>query len=639
LNFRKSLVYCTSIAALALVTGANLSKAQETEVKNFSTDQIIFLPNDTAGPNVQKEVEVYLSPEDLAAIEAAAGESIEDTMSEEQNELEHLSERNEITEVFEKNDSFETAPASSANPVANEEVNIDAIPPQQKAQIMEPILEGDPDAPVSEAKPAVSAAAFETAERQEILEETSETAIANAKSEFITNRSEPLAPINRQELFWKTLEQTFENNPILQRERENVRLAYEQVFEARTGWLPNISAEAGISGVYNDYDSRGSTDETIKSASLGVQQPIYRSGRVQHALKREEFNAQSAYFTYLDSVQSVLLSYITAYIDVVTAKSSLEFNKSNVERLQRQNEATQKEFDVGLLTLTDVSQAKARLSQARSDYIQAEGFLQQRLAIFTEITGLDLALNDFVFPDVNFDEVLSAPLPKTLRESQFIALENNPVRKASLLQIKAAQANIELNKSELYPEISLSGSVERQDDGALSSANGQSSAIIGLVASIPIYDAGLTKSRIRQSKIQKFSQYDNDLAVKRQVTQKVTSAYQDFLTAQAVIDSSEAQLEAAKTAREGVYSEREVGARTVLDALDADQELLNAQVQLVTARRNLLVGKFALLAAMGYLTPEVLPLESHFNDNLQQEFSTLGFKQLFSSDVQPMDNY
>lgn len=627
---------------------ASISLSQDTYAKPFSADQIIFLPNDTTSTISKKEVEVYLSQEDIAAIEVAAGESIENTIAEEQNEIEQLSDRNEVTDVFKTNDSAETQDTISVDSesIKTKDINISTFPANQTASKMEPILEGDPEAPemptkddVSEIAPAVTAKEFEEAEKEEVREEQTETALSNAKSEIITTTPKTLDPISRQELFWKTLEQTFENNPILQRERENVRLAYEQVFEARTGWLPNISAEAGISGVYNDYDSGGSTDETIKSASLGVQQPIYRSGRVQHALKREEYNAQSAYFTYLDSVQSVLLSYITAYIDVVTAKSSLEFNKANVERLQQQNEATQKEFDVGLLTLTDVSQSKARLSQARSDYIQAEGFLQQRLAIFTEITGLDLALNDFVFPDVNFDQVLSAPLPKTLRESQFIALENNPVRKASLLQIKAAQANIELNKSELYPEISLSGSVERQDDGALSSSNGQSSAIIGLVASIPIYDAGLTKSRIRQSKIQKFSQYDNDLAVKRQVTQTVTSAYQDFLTAQAVIDSSEAQLEAARTAREGVYSEREVGARTVLDALDADQELLNAQVQLVTARRNLLVGKFALLAAMGYLTPEVLPLESHFNDNLQQEFSTLGFKQLFSSDVQPMDNY
>ncbi|PJF38089.1 MAG: hypothetical protein CUN55_18780, partial [Phototrophicales bacterium] len=149
-----------------------------------------------------------------------------------------------------------------------------------------------------------------------------------------------------------------------------------------------------------DYDSAGNTDETVKSASVGVQQPIYRSGRVLHALKKEEFNAQSAYFDYLDILQNTILDYVTAYIDVVTAKASLEYNKTNVDRITRQNMATQKEYEVGLLTLTDVSQSKARLSLAQSDYIQAQGFLQQKLAKFTEVTGVTLSESDFVFPDI-----------------------------------------------------------------------------------------------------------------------------------------------------------------------------------------------------------------------------------------------
>lgn len=636
-----------TIAMSVFFLNAGGVSAQEKNVP-FSTDQIIFLPNDTMLPLKQKEVAVELTAEDLSKIESASGEGMKSTQSEEQAEIKTLPQINPVTDVFEDREN---------NEISVKEDNVRALPVQSSSQ-MQPIVEGGAQASSfdtampEKANNAVSSekAAHEASLKAlAVMPTLQDKADVSTSSQALSSAELPEAntsgykssdtDLARNEMFWRSMGLTFENSPVLQRERENVRFAYEKVFEARTGWLPNISAEAGITSSYYNYDSAGNTDETVKSASMGVQQPIYRSGRVLHALKKEEFNAQSAYFDYINSVQNTLLSYVTAYIDVVTAKSSLEYNKANVDRITRQNAATQKEYEVGLLTLTDVSQSKARLSLAQSDYIQAQGYLQQKLAIFTEVTGLNLSEKDFVFPTIEFSALLGDSFPKTLREAQFAALENNPNRKSSLLQIKAAQANVELNKSELYPEISLSGSVARQDTGALSSDNGVSSATIGLVASIPIYDSGLTKSRIRQSKIEKFSQYDNDTSVKREIVQTVTTAYQDYLTAKAVIESSKAGLEAAKTAREGVYSEREVGTRTVLDALDADQELLNAQVQLITAKRNLLLGKFQLLSAMGDLTPDVLPLKPHFDDKLNQEFSALSFKQLFSSDVEPMDNY
>lgn len=143
---------------------------------------------------------------------------------------------------------------------------------------------------------------------------------------------------------------------------------------------------------------------------------------------------------------------------------------------------------------------------------------------------------------------------------------------------------------------------------------------------------------MRQSKINKYIQTNNREFALRAVRSNVTSTWEDYTTAMAVMDSSMAQLEAARIAREGVYSEREVGTRTVLDALDADQELLDAQVALVGARRDLIVAKFALLEAEGALVPENLGFQRLITEKDNSAAARKTARRFFSTDVKPMDN-
>lgn len=444
-----------------------------------------------------------------------------------------------------------------------------------------------------------------------------------------------------EDIFLQALAQTFKDNPTLKAQRESARLAYEKVFEAKTGWLPHIDGDASITGTAVESDLTGHTDTTTKAAGITLSQPIYQSGRTNYAIDRQTYTAQSAYYGYLDTVQDVLLAYIVAYIDVVTAKSQLDFNTQNVKRLEQQNDATLQEFEVGLLTRTDVSQSEARLAEARSGLIRAQGLLEQRLARFEEVAGRRFAQELYILPDQVFSDLLRGILPHDLQESERLALAQHPLRLAAELDIMASEANIDANRSALFPEISLNGSVAHRDDDGLAGVNRneQTSASIGLTASFPLYNAGLTRSRIRQAKVQTFSARHNHEAVERTVSQNVKSVWQDYKTAQAVLTSTEAQLAAARTAREGVYSEREVGARTVLDALDADQELLNAQLEHLTAQRDLLVAKFSLLEATGQLTAESLSLQPLFTDEIKRQFTQVSLSNLFSTNVKSMDNY
>lgn len=438
----------------------------------------------------------------------------------------------------------------------------------------------------------------------------------------------------------KALQNTYYTNPTLKEARENLRLAYELVYEARTGFLPDISGAAGVEAEFRDNETTGNDDESIASAGINITQPLFRSGRTDNLIAKQTLDAQSSYYSYLNVAQQVMLSFITSYVDVVTALSEIEFNTQNVARLEKQNDATSKEFEVGLLTLTDVSQSQARLARAKSDLIQAQGLLEQRLASFAQVAGIKPSLEFFEFPDELIENYITDYVPNTLEDATSLALRQNPNLLASRTSLNAAEAQISVNRSELFPELSLNGGLEQRDNGsAPGRSDSETAASIGVVATIPIFNSGVDRSRIRQAKIDKFSKLNAVTSAERNVTQNVTTSWQNFMTAEAVLDSSKKQLEASETAREAIYNEREVGSRTVLEALDADQELLEAQLQIVNARRNFIISQVNLLAVTGQLKSEHFNIDPVLSRNALDELSSLSIDNLFSTSVNPMDNY
>ncbi|GEM_PF-242511 len=431
---------------------------------------------------------------------------------------------------------------------------------------------------------------------------------------------------------YSILAHTHKTNPVLKAQREQLRLAYEQVFEAESGWLPNVQTDASVESAFNNVEPGGSSDNTAKRVSVSVSQPVYRSGRTVNASSRETLTSQAAYHDYLAEIQSVLLQTITAYIDVVAAKSQVDLNKGNVERLSEENMATSQQFEVGQLTKTDVSQSDARLARGRSDIIRAEGELKGQLAVFKQVSGLSLNIEDFEFPDQT-----EIKTPDSLESAIRTGLRDHPSMAAANYRIKSSQANISASYSELLPEVSLNGALEKGYDPHPGLLDEQSSATLSLSATIPFYDAGVSRSRVRQSKINKYVETNNRESVARAVRQTVTTAWEDYITAKAVLESGMVQVEAARIAREGVYREREVGARTVLDALDADQELLDAEVALINARRDLLVSEFSLLAATGRLLPENLGFNRIITPQDNENYVRDASRDFFSTDVKPMD--
>ena len=305
--------------------------------------------------------------------------------------------------------------------------------------------------------------------------------------------------------------------------------------------------------------------------------------------------------------QSVFLEASTAYLDVVRDEAIVDLQKNNEKLLKKRLDETKERFNVGEVTRTDVSQAQARYSQAKADRIASEGNLQASKAIYARVIGQapkDVStpknLNDFI--PASFEEAL-----------EYTKANNYSIRYAKDL-LNSRTYNVAANNGALLPSITLDGSAttskgDASNNGLYNRDTKVDEVQWGVNMNIPLYTAGETRAKIRQSKYQKWQAQELVLEAERQAISDVTSAWELMTSNRAQIKSIQDQVKANEIALDGVQKEEALGNRTILDVLDAYQELLNSNVNEVKARRDYYVAAMQVLLSMGKLTAQNLKLD------------------------------
>ncbi|MEO8175935.1 MAG: TolC family protein, partial [Sphingomicrobium sp.] len=294
----------------------------------------------------------------------------------------------------------------------------------------------------------------------------------------------------------------------------------------------------------------------------------------------------------------------SAYMDVIRDRAIVELNANNVRVLSTNLEATSDRFQIGDLTRTDVAQSEARLQLGRSQLATSQGRASSSEENYRRVIGRrPLALA----PPPPLP-----PLPATPEQAAQIALANNPDLVAVTRQASAAGYDVNVERATRLPTVSgvVSGTYVNAlggNQGPLPSTGTQTTA--GLNARVPLYQGGLPAARIRAAEAREGQALEQTVATERAVISTTRSAFAVYRAAQDAIASNEVAVKANELALEGARAERSVGTRTVLDVLNAEQELLNSQVTLVTARRDAYVAGFALLNAMGQAEADDLGLE------------------------------
>ena len=398
------------------------------------------------------------------------------------------------------------------------------------------------------------------------------------------------------------LAKAYATNPTLRAARAELRAVNEGVPQALSNWRPNLTVTSSLGKQRIDSQaSFSSTKETTTpfEATARLIQPLYRGGRTLAATARAENEVQAQRSTLQSVEQSVLLRAVTAYMDAWRDQAVIKFNVKNEKVIERQLEATRDRFTVGEVTRTDVAQAETRLAVAPAERIAAEGALRSSRAVYAEVIGSAPAVLPPPLP-------LEA-LPASLEAVTNLSVSHNPDVLAANFAEKAARRRVREVLGELLPSVQINASLSRSEETS-QKAGGTDRAQILAEVTVPLYQQGAVSSRVREAK-----QITNQRRIeveesRRRIEQEAISAWEGLQTARAQIRSFESGVHAAEIALEGVRQENAVGARTILDILDAKQELLDAQVSLVRSQRDEIIAGYQVHSAVGRLTARDLNL-------------------------------
>lgn len=398
----------------------------------------------------------------------------------------------------------------------------------------------------------------------------------------------------------QTLQEAFiaamKNNADYLAEQQRYQASLEKLPQARAGYLPSVDVSTGVTkdAIQADNAGEGERGALTTTSTASIEQSLYRGGRTTAQVKQAELDIKAASARLRNRQQQVLLQVAAAFLDTYRDRKIVILRSRNVDMMQQRLRATEARLDAGEVTATDVEQAKARLARARSDLLEAEATSAATAARFEEVTG------------VPSGQYLAAPEPPslgvaTLDEAQITTMAQNPEILQAESEWQAAQKDIDIEYAGYLPQVALSASSSYEDKPSPGTKTYDYTNTVGVRMRLSLYEGGTTTSQLREArKTAERRRYDA-LAKRRALMQELVSNWRNVETARETINARQAQVAAAKLARDGVQKEAQYGERSVVETLDSEQEYLDAEQALIVAQRSALLDNYRLLSNMGRL--------------------------------------
>jgi outer membrane protein len=423
-----------------------------------------------------------------------------------------------------------------------------------------------------------------------------------------------VVPARADTLEW-ALVQAYQNNPSLNAQRAALRAIDENVPQALSGYRPKLSVTG--SGGFNYFNQTNkavnqsvfpnsvnytSIAEDLPTRQFGATatQTLFNGFQTANRTRQAESQVAGARETLRVTEQQVLLDAATAYMNLIRDQAILDLNRRNVEVLTEQLKQTRDRFNVGEVTRTDVAQAESRLAAGRSQLLQAQSNYITSQANYRRVIGVNPGRLD---PGTPVDRLSPATVQRAIVEGE----TQSPSVLAAMYGVDFAELAVKISEGALYPNLGVTAAYTQQYDVQPQQLKNTNFSILGQLT-VPIYQGGAEYSAIRQSK-ETVGQQRLNLDVNRdQARATVVQSWGQLDAAKAQIESTTAQVNAAEIALNGVREEARVGQRTTLDVLNAQQELVNARVALVTAQHDRVVASYTLLSAVGGLSMQRLGL-------------------------------
>lgn len=423
----------------------------------------------------------------------------------------------------------------------------------------------------------------------------------------------------------EALAAAYANNPIIAGERAQARAVDEELPEAQSGFRPSVTANAdyGISSLrtgvadFRNADGSAPSDFQILAnkrqmqrndgtthpggVSIVLSQPIFNGFQTLSAVRQAEANIGASRARLHDTEQSLLFDSARAYTDVVRDGTVVRLRENNLKVLSSELQATRERFAAGAMTRTDVSQALARRAGALAELDRAKADLRASLAEYERMIG---------HPAENLKDPrpLGAELPATLDEALAIADAESPeVNEATFLE-EASEHEITFIEGEYLPHVRLDATHQERFETNPWVDQQQSQSIIARM-SMPLYSSGDIEARVRQAKHRRHSRLQAIEEARQQSRARTIAAWAQLNASRGQYEAVSQQVRASEDALNGVREEQAAGQRTLLDVLDAERELVEAEVAQAHARRDLVLVSYNVLGAIGRLTARQLNLD------------------------------
>ena len=403
--------------------------------------------------------------------------------------------------------------------------------------------------------------------------------------------------------FQEALASAYQNSPQLMAERARVREVDENYVqaEAQGRFTANTMASAGYTksdtgflsqtGVPGLPSTIVSTNSDFKPRSFAVtgQKPLYQGGRVRSLKGQAKYGVLAAREALRNTEQTILLTAATAYADVLQDEAVADIRRNNVRVLTRQENAATDRFDVGAGTRTDIAQAQSRLAQSEIGLATADANLAESRASFFRAMG---------YSPSQLSRIPEFALPPTLAATKRMALTYNPQLESARYNQDAAKLGIDVAKSADKPVLSLQTFAQFNENQSSTLINQDA---IGLAANltVPLLTGGANASRIRAATEVKNRSVFEVRNVEQAIEERVESIWSQLEGARRALAASQRQIDAAQIAYDGVEIEQQVGTRSALDVLNAEQEVLNAKLAYAQSERNVDILTFQLLVLSG----------------------------------------
>ena len=408
----------------------------------------------------------------------------------------------------------------------------------------------------------------------------------------------------------EALLQAYNENPVLNAERENIQVSLEEVKISKSQFLPSVTLSGSKSqeNTEKQTDSSGAnsafTDVNPKTQSIDIEQKLFQGFAGTASLKKSKIGLTLAQAKLLKTEQEILYQAIEAYTGLIFAEEKLKINQDNVNLLERQVETDQARLERGQITLSDLSQSESSLAGAQAKFLQAQNETVTAKLNYEKIIGPIADTNS-----LDKESDLNFALPVSLNEAIEISKKENPNLIISRLEYEQSEKDIIIARSDLSPSASLSFNSSKSDD--VSSTIGErDKEILKATISWPIFSGGKNYASLNKSKnLKNRKKLLLDNALKSNDT-NVASAWSNFQVSKSLLNSVTSQVKAAEIANEGISVEYESGlGRSTLDVIQSNSILLNAKISLADSERNYLLSQFKLLQSVGYLNSKYLKLQ------------------------------